>query len=78
MEFRQALSLELLRRCRAQGLTLPGLAEAAKVPLSTLKNITSGVSANPGILTLAALCAGLDMELSQLIAAAERTAQGTE
>lgn len=71
MNFRQALSMELLRRCHDRGLSLPGLAEAAEVPLSTLKNIISGQSANPGVLTLAALCRGLDIELAELIGAAE-------
>ncbi len=74
MDFREAISIELLRRCRTCGLTLPGLAKKAQVPLSTLKNIVSGQSVNPGVLTLAALCEGLDTDLADFIAAAEQAA----
>lgn len=74
MNFREALSIELLRRCRDRGLSLPALAKAADVPISTLKNIVSGQSANPGILTLAALCQGLEVDLAEFIAAAENSA----
>lgn len=77
MDFREAISRELLARCREQGLTLGRLAEASNVPLSTLKNIIAGQSRNPGILTLAALCRGLDITLADLISRAERqTAPG--
>lgn len=74
MDFREALSIELLRGCRLRGLSLPALAKAADVPLSTLKNIVGGNSANPGILTLAALCRGLQIDLAEFVAAAEKTA----
>lgn len=74
MDFRTAISIELLRHCRDRGLSLPALAKAAEVPLSTLKNIVAGNSANPGILTLAALCDGLGVDLAEFIAAAEKTA----
>lgn len=74
MEFRDAISIELLRGCRDRGLSLPALARVAGVPLSTLKNIVGGNSANPGILTLAALCDGLGVDLAEFIAAAEKTA----
>lgn len=78
MDFRQAISIELLKHCRERGLTLPGLAARAGVPLSTLKNIISGQSANPGVLTLNALCGGLQIPLSKLLSDAEKTAQGTD
>lgn len=74
MNFREALSIELLRCCRDRGLSLPALAKAADVPISTLKNIVSGQSANPGILTLAALCRGLGVDLAEFISAAEKAA----
>lgn len=78
MDFREAISIELLRHCRDKGLSLPALGKAADVPLSTLKNIVAGNSANPGILTLAALCDGLDVDLAEFIATAERTADLSE
>lgn len=71
MDFRQAISIELLRRCHDLGFSLPDLAKAANVPLSTLKNIIAGNSVNPGVLTLAALCQGLGISLADFIAAAE-------
>ncbi len=74
MDFREALSRELLARCREQGLTLSQLAEKSDVPLSTLKNIIAGQSRNPGILTLGALCRGLNITLADFISRAEAQA----
>lgn len=71
MEFREAISRELLAHCRKQGLTLGRLAEISNVPLSTLKNIIAGQSRNPGILTLRALCNGLGITLADFISRAE-------
>lgn len=75
---RLAIGLELLDRCRALGLTPGQLAARADVPLSTLKNILDGHSRNPGILTLHALCGGLEVPLAELIAAAEQRARNME
>jgi transcriptional regulator with XRE-family HTH domain len=72
MDFRTALSVELLELCRARDLTLNQLSERADVPISTLKNILNGQSRNPGILTLLALCEGLDTRLSDFLGAVEQ------
>ena len=75
---RLAIGLELLDCCRALGLTPGQLAARADVPLSTLKNILDGHSRNPGILTLHALCGGLEVPMAELIAAAEQRARNME
>lgn len=74
MNFREAISRELLASCREQGLSLAQLAELSDVPISTLKNIIAGQSRNPGILTLSALCDGLGITLADLISRAETLA----
>lgn len=71
LALRRAIGLELLERCREQGLTPGQLAVQADVPVSTLKNILDGHSRNPGILTLHALCGGLGVSLAEFVAAAE-------
>lgn len=75
LALRRAIGLELLERCRELGLTPGQLAVRADVPLSTLKNILDGHSRNPGVLTLLALCGGLDVPLADFIAAAEARAR---
>ncbi len=75
MDFREALSRELLALCRERKMSLGQLAQAAGVPLSTLKNIIAGQSRNPGILTLAALCRGLGVSPAELIARAQALAE---
>jgi transcriptional regulator with XRE-family HTH domain len=74
MDFRTALSVELLELCRSHDLTLNQLSERADVPISTLKNILNGQSRNPGVLTLLALCDGLDAKLSDFLSAVEKLA----
>lgn len=78
MDFRLALSLELLEQCRQRSLTLGQLSAKADVPVSTLKNIINGQSRNPGILTLRALCGGLEISLADFIAELEETAKEPE
>lgn len=76
MDFRLALSLELLELCRQRSLTLGQLSAKADVPVSTLKNIINGQSRNPGILTLRALCGGLEISLADFIAELEGDGKG--
>jgi len=39
------------------------LARSSAIPPTTLKNIISGVSANPGIVTIKKICDGLDISI---------------
>lgn len=75
VNFRRAISRELLRHCRQQGLTPGRLAQKADMPLSTLNNVLHGGSANSGILTLLSVCRGLGVEIDDLIATACQTAR---
>ncbi len=60
----QAVAYRILELCRDRDLTLPGLAKEAGVPVSTIKNILSGASVNPGIVTISKLCQGLGVDLA--------------
>lgn len=46
-------------------LTINGLANVSAMPPTTLKNILSGVSKNPGIVTIKILCDGFGITLAQ-------------
>ena len=60
-----ALAHRLLELCQAKQWTLNELANAAQVPLTTLKNILNGSSRNPGVITIAKLCQGLGISLAE-------------
>ncbi|NDO19467.1 helix-turn-helix transcriptional regulator [Lachnospiraceae bacterium MD329] len=63
MTTQKAVAHRILELCNQYGLTINGLATISAVPPSTLKNIISGVSKNPGIVTIKKLCDGLDITL---------------
>lgn len=46
-----------------QNLSINGLARASKLPATTVKNILSGDSLNPGIITIQKICNGLNISL---------------
>ena len=78
VNFRRAISQELLQHCSAQGLTPGRLAQKANMPLSTLNSVLHGVSANSGILTLLNVCQGLGLELDELITTACNAARSAQ
>jgi len=59
----QCVANRLLELCRERNLSINALARTAAVPPTTLKNVISGVSRNPGIVTIKMLCDGLDISL---------------
>ena len=63
MNTQEAVSTRIVELCWQNGMTINGLATVSAVPPSTLKNIISGVSKNPGIVTLKKLCDGLNISL---------------
>lgn len=63
MNTQQAIINRILELCEQHHLSINGLATISAVPPSTLKNIISGVSKNPGIVTIKKLCDGLDISL---------------
>ena len=65
MNTQQAVSRRIIELCEERGLALHALARLSAVPPSTLKNIVSGVSRNPGIVTIKLLCDGLGITLNE-------------
>lgn len=63
MSAREAVAQRILWFCHERGLSVNALARLSAVPPSTLKNIISGVSKNPGIVTIKLLCDGLGISL---------------
>ena len=63
MNTQEAVSARIVELCWQHDITINGLATISAVPPSTLKNIVSGVSQNPGIVTLKKLCDGLNISL---------------
>lgn len=64
MNTRTTVVNRILELCKEKNLTINGLARLSAVPPTTLKNILSGVSKNPGIVTIKLLCDGLDITLT--------------
>ena len=60
-----AVSGRILELCRKNNLSVNGLATLSAIPPSTLKNIISGVSQNPGIVTIKKICDGVNISLSE-------------
>ncbi len=78
VNFRRAISRELLRHCSRQGLTSGHLAQRADMPLSTLNNVLHGGNANTGILTLLTICKGLGVDLDEVISVAYQQAKSVQ
>lgn len=64
MNTREAVAARIVELCWQHDITINGLATVSAVPSSTLKNIISGVSKNPGVVTLKKLCDGLNISLT--------------
>ena len=65
MKIREATVLRILDLCRINNITLNALAYKSGLSPSTLKNIISGNSKNPGIVTIKILCDGLDISIDE-------------
>ena len=63
MGIRKAVADRIVAFCYERNITFSALARSAAVPPSTLKNILSGASANPGIVTIKMICDGLDISI---------------
>ena len=62
---REAVAERILELCKEKGITINGIAYLSAVPPSTVKNIISGVSKNPGIVTIKMICDGFDISLPE-------------
>ena len=63
MNTQEATAKRIVELCWQHDITINGLATVSAVPPSTLKNIISGVSKNPGIVTIKKLCDGLNISI---------------
>ena len=61
MKSREAIVIRLEFYCKKKGVNPNKLAYIAGVHPSTIKSIKSGISKNPGIVTIKKLCDGLDV-----------------
>ncbi|MDF2567950.1 MAG: helix-turn-helix protein [Oscillospiraceae bacterium] len=68
MDTRTAVASRILELCKQQNIKVNALARLSAVPPSTLKNILSGGSKNPGIVTIKSLCDGLNISLTEFFA----------
>lgn len=59
MDTREAVAARILELCAEQKMCINKLSNESAVPPTTLKNIISGVSRNPGIVTIKKLCDGM-------------------
>lgn len=64
MNTQQLTAKRILELCKENNISINGLATISAVPPSTLKNIISGVSKNPGVVTIKKLCDGLNITLA--------------
>lgn len=63
-EIRVGERIEELRRER--GVTYKQMSELCRVPESTIKNIVSGATTNPGVVTLQKICLGMNVHIRDL------------
>lgn len=63
MTTRECVAKRILELCDERCLAINALARNAGMPPTTVKNILSGASKNPGIVTIKMLCDGLGITL---------------
>lgn len=61
----------ILQLCRERNMTINKLATVCGLPPSSIKNILYEKSTNPKILTIKAICDGLDMTLGEFFSTPE-------
>jgi transcriptional regulator with XRE-family HTH domain len=72
----RALGRELQRR--RSGQTAEAVAQAAGVPVDTLRRVERGAVASPGFFLVGRIAEVLDVSLDDLLRAAQNTEQGQE
>lgn len=63
MGIREVVANRIVAICYERNITFNALVRSSAIPPSTLKNILSGASANPGIVTIKKICDGLDISI---------------
>lgn len=67
----KAVKNRIMELCNKKRWSYNSLANYSGIPSSTLKNIISGKSENPGITTIKKLCDGLEMTLGEFFSTPE-------
>ena len=68
MNTRECVANRILELCDERRWAINALAHNAGVPPTTVKNILSGASQNPGIVTIKMLCDGFGITLEEFFA----------
>ena len=71
MNTRLTIAHRLMMICSEKNISINALARISAVPPSTLKNIISGGSQNPGTVTIKKLCDGLGITLGEFFSTKE-------
>lgn len=71
MDTVSAIRNRILLLCAQRNISINKLATMCALPLSSVKNILYGRSADPKILTIKKLCDGLDMTLGEFFSTPE-------
>ena len=64
MDTRKTVQDRIIELCQAKRWSFNALATYSGIPSGTMKNIISGRSKNPGIVTIKKICDGLEITLS--------------
>ncbi len=71
MSEQELLSQRIQYYCKLRRMSYYKLASRSTVPMSTVLHIVKCVTKNPGIFTLAKICGGLDVSMSEFFDAEE-------
>ena len=69
MDTREAVQKRVIELCQAKRWSFNALANYSGIPSGTMKNIISGRSQNPGIVTIKKICDGLEISLTEFFSA---------
>jgi len=69
MDTREAVQKRVIELCQAKRWSFNALANYSGIPSGTMKNIVSGRSQNPGIVTIKKICDGLEISLIEFFTA---------
>ena len=65
MNEKEMLSQRIQYFCKLRRLSYYKLSTRSAVPINTVMHIVNGATKNPGVFTLAKLCSGLDVTLTE-------------
>lgn len=65
MKTQEAIVIRIRNLCRERNISVNNLATISAVAPSTIKNIMYGTSQNTGVVTIAKICNGLDITLTE-------------